>query len=219
MFRRRRKYQGRWFPTDQNYTGYSILLAGTAPVVGFLDSLGNWTANANEATFTGAPNPTGLLATALVNGFTAKRVVGSIFCAIGGSGTVGGVVAAAGLTVIRGDSSSNTAGLPAGDDSYNPLKEAGAQRRWLWRRVWMLGNFQDGTASHGTFNFPTTNAGYGSVREGTHIDWKGGARVGYGERLAWVFSRIVDNTAGSTTTVTFIPNVRLFAKPNMAGPR
>lgn len=211
-FRRRQRRpgsQGQWFPTVQSGAGTQINTAtglGTTSLQAVLAS--GYDDPPNDTTLAGAT--AAQLANVLRgNSYLVKRVVGSIFVslstAIEASATV---LAVAGLVIIE---QTTAGGIQATEGArWSPFDEGSVQGRWLWRRTWLLGPTAGG--------FPLTNISYGDVRSGSHIDAKSKARIGYGERLVWVFNA---QRRGGTTdvAVTFTPHVRLFGKNVFYPPR
>jgi len=87
--------------------------------------------------------------------------------------------------------------------NYSPIHPDTIREPWMWRRTWQLGNaartalftgqnmaFAEGGQNHfgSTPWFPPTNAGYGSVLDGPHVDVKSVRRVRNDERLFFVIS-------------------------------
>jgi len=85
--------------------------------------------------------------------------------------------------------------------NYSPLHPDAIREPWMWRRTWMLGNAARTALFRGngmsfvaqgneifgaTPWFPPTNAGYGSVLDGPHVDCKSVRRVRNDERLFFV---------------------------------
>lgn len=129
-----------------------------------------------------------------------ERIVGKVYAAaeqIAGSGegfqTPRVVCACAAVAVLPVDDG----GIPLTDADgaeVNPLMAENLDKPWLWRRTWFLGNLLGSDIQ--PVNYPTSNAGYGSVAEGTHIDTKGVKRaIQRGQRLFMIFAT-QDVTAG-----------------------
>jgi len=75
--------------------------------------------------------------------------------------------------------------LPVGEDSttpevasteWNPLHATNADKPFLWRRTWVLGNNSARTDLARDVN-PASNEAFGSVLDGPHIDTKGSRRA------------------------------------------
>jgi len=118
-----------------------------------------------------------------------------------------------GLFVARaGDVSDGTGGNgPIGSQAagiavrnYNPQARDCIREPWLWRRQWVLGTGIDNAGQandvsgnpriangnfHDSRGFPATNAHYGSVADGPHIDAKTLRRVGQNDRL-WLAATV-----------------------------
>lgn len=104
-------------------------------------------------------------------------------------------------------------GAAAWASDYNPLNRNQCREPWIWRRSWILGSpvLKEFRASHyysGSSNtmingvglysdLPSTNAGYGSVLDGPHIDAKSKRRVGNDDRL-WFSAAALPWTPDST---------------------
>jgi len=94
-------------------------------------------------------------------------------------------------------------------DEVNPMSIEGYDDPWIWRRRWLLnpygpgafinsGGALDTRGSYGYINFPQTNAGYGSIQDGPHIDQKTARRIHRQERLfAIIAARQFSNFLGS----------------------
>jgi len=128
--------------------------------------------------------------------YILRRVVGKLFVNYlshnaasesAGDGARGAMVTA-GLFVARADASEV---LPIGFTSladfanYDSDDPENSMEPWIWRRKWILGSpgytEVDGTVADESF--PATNAGYGSMADGPHLDARTGRRVGQDDRL------------------------------------
>lgn len=206
----RRGSSGRWFPTAQSNAG-TVVTATVGSSPSFLnfqpiiaDGLDE---PANEENLTG---PAGLLGATLTTSYLIKRILGSIFVAPAADNEDAtlavGVLAAAAIFV---DSVDNQGQLLNGA-AWDPLDDDSAQKSWMWRRVWTLGNIP--TAGFpGFYRFPFSNAEYGSVREGTHVDVKSRRNVGYEQRL-FLVQAARSLTGSSGLSVYFNTNLRMFAR-------
>lgn len=142
------------------------------------------------------------------NEYFLDRVVGKIFLQTSAGTTIAPesaqflypVLVACGLFVARADDLDNTTpiGGALGAESerhYSPLEADTVREPWIWRRAWMLGNagntYVNGADNEGippqgstpAGAFPNSNAFYGSVLDGPHIDAKTKRRVGQEDRL------------------------------------
>jgi hypothetical protein len=124
------------------------------------------------------------------SGYRLRRIVGKCFVSVvqGEPGSTAPFLLLCGgaFIVLRTDDT----GQPAQALSTYDLFEIGNDDSpWIWRREWIL---QDG-ASLGaqgpiTEDWPFTNAEYGSVADGPHIDQKTARVIGQDERLFFVAS-------------------------------
>jgi len=129
-----------------------------------------------------------------------KRVVGKLFI---GRVTLSapdpeqtahpGILVGAGFFVARSDDRQGPAGAkqPIGSatltervENYNPLGEECIREPWLWRRTWVIGGDSNRNLGESGFrNFPASNAFYGSMSDGPHIDARTARRIGQDDRL------------------------------------
>jgi hypothetical protein len=159
-------------------------------------------APANEITLAGATAAS--LALTTRPGFMVKRIVGSIFCQ---STDTGGQQRLATFGIITDRVTPN--GTLANIAAWDPFKEDSVQKRWLFRRTWLLEGNTVGT----TVPF-SSNRSYGSLREGTYIDSKVKARVSYEERLFLIYSvQAAPGSSGTATSTQFLPQLRMYANP------
>jgi len=207
----RRTTRGRWFPTAQ--AGTSLFVGANSlttsnmqftPIIAEgLDEPANVD---NLQTSTPGIFP-GLLGLTVTNSYLIKRIIGSLFVGATRDTTalgVTGVLAFAGIFVERVSKDGQILNAPAWDG----LNDDSAQKSWMWRRTWQLGSWN--RAPGQWFDFPSSNASYGSMREGTHVDVKSKRRVGYEERL-WLGVGARVFAGESTVEVIFTPNLRMFA--------
>jgi len=123
-----------------------------------------------------------------------RRIVGKLFCSAGftvpdpqNNTAPDAVLVQAGIIVRRVDDENgqpvvNTQDVANIDNNDDP---------WIWRRDWILSRGTSGRDNFGGVaintdglqNFPQTNAGYGSVKDGPHIDQKTNRVIGQEERL------------------------------------
>lgn len=150
--------------------------------------------------------------------YIIERVVGKCFVAMQSRRNAGddpsepqAALVGCGLFVTRANDSQSGGGnqTPIGSasiqerrDNYSPISEDTIREPWMWRRTWILGNDAFRSISDATqivtFNslnirsasslFPPTNAQYGSVLDGPHVDVKSVRRVRQDERLWFVVS-------------------------------
>lgn len=183
-FRRRFRRRGIWLPVwdifgsiDNQISGISLtqaepILFGDDPV--------------NRSTVSGT---TGDWAAATHSGVIIKRIVGQLHVApLSDSGTDDIITrVGAGLFVDRVGEGGALNNLTA----WNVFNESSKQKRWLWQRSWFLANTDAQAAVSGTPVYPGSNAEYGDIRSGPHIDWKGSAKISYEERLFLVLTTVV----------------------------
>lgn len=149
------------------------------------------------------------LGTVLGNEYFIKRIVGKLFLENQGRrnvaddpSTIKSVLCGAGFFIARASDSQAGGGptVPIGAaslaeriENYSPLGEDTIREPWIWRRTWTLGNvlmlnfLNEGQDTPPGALFPATNAEYGSVLDGPHIDAKTARRVKQDERLYFAF--------------------------------
>lgn len=138
--------------------------------------------------------------------YILRRIVGKVFChrdQFSSAAETLAVLVTCGFFVARSeDTSTETAGDPKPigantltelRENYSPAAVSTVREPWIWRRRWILGNQrltanQTIVVSSGVAAFPPTNAGYGSVMDGPHLDAKTIRRVGQDDRLWFVVS-------------------------------
>lgn len=168
-------------------------------------------------------NEPGVLAGIVGQEYYIKRIVGKIFIGAQAAGEldgvpnfVGGALVGAGMFITRAsdDDAGGGANLPIGgaslaelQENYSPLSEDTIRKSWIWRRTWVLSNqakfwFLDADPfdTRGFHQFPPTNADYGSIQDGPHIDAKTSRRVRSDERL-WLSIACTALPLDSTTDV------------------
>lgn len=130
------------------------------------------------------------------------RIVGKCFIALQqvaiGTEPFTSAQVTAGFFIAREDESGTVAdATPIGaqniDDivvNYAPTGSGLVRAPWIWRRQWILGNQASagatGSAFFGPAFFPPTNAGYGSIQDGPHLDAKTKRRVRKEDRLWFI---------------------------------
>jgi len=210
VYRRRRRNRGTWFPTvkeQQDITDGEddeIFIAGkqlqltldpTAEVVPFqvhfltMDSPRDYQA-ADDANFSSS------LADVIGSEYFLKRIVGKLhlLCTRDADNGDFDALITAGFFIARADDAT-TAGFenltPVGWqnqgakerlETFSPNAQSTIREPWIWRRSWVLsdrpvGNFHSFPA------FPRSNADYGSLHDGPHIDAKTKRRVSNDDRL------------------------------------
>jgi len=173
--------------------------------------------------------PTLTLDDIMGSGWQARRIVGSMFCCLSPTGfNAADVVANQPLAVlvtigmmVRKVSQD---GVP-NDGTTNTQEQRDITDPWIWRRSWLLGRgaravrnpstaqlvfAPSGTGAatsdidSGYSQFPPTNADYGSLREGTHVDAKCNRIIGPEDRLFMhvAATRVPLNPAQTTNGAT-----------------
>lgn len=135
------------------------------------------------------------------NEWFCERIAGSIFVGFRtpdtGEVRPRSVLVTAGFFVARANDQGSGGGVdtPIGSASadernsnYSPMHVDAIREPWMFRRSWMLGGAPD-IAQAFSF-FPTSNAFYGDVRSGTHIDVKSVRRIGQDDRLFFAVSTV-----------------------------
>jgi hypothetical protein len=123
------------------------------------------------------------------SGYRLRRIVGKCFVGVVQTETASGpflFLCAGAFIILRTD----TTGQPTqAIGEYDIFDLANDDSPWIWKREWML---QDGgslgPAGPITEDWPFTNAEYGSIADGPHIDQKTARIVGKDERLFFVAS-------------------------------
>lgn len=166
------------------------------------------------------------------SGYLLKRVVGKFFCGMAqlpseaepaGPITSTCIVTAA-LEIIRVGPDNNALANAQAEVVYNPLAELNERDPWIWQRSWCFSNgnmdptqFPTTNAIGNTFAFfPYTNAEYGSVADGPHVDAKTARRVGPEERLCLTVTTnsLIDQGANAEGgAVPFVFQYRVLGVP------
>lgn len=199
----RRKPKVVWLPVRGTASILSEYGADTA-AIGFqnvfaVDPGGTITWDAVEITFDGSVSASTAQTAGderslddLVGGqaYRLRRIVGKCFVGLAtNTTTLGGpgVDVACGFIVCKTDANGvvNTDFI-----TTNPLAQDSAEDPWIWRRRWILGNPTNSLSPDQAWiqNFPLSNAEYGSVADGPHIDQKTARIIGPQERLMFVIA-------------------------------
>jgi len=167
------------------------------------------------------------------NNYRLRRIVGKIHAACQPQSNTNNnyppLEVAAGFMVNRTDDSGNliNAGGFGNEQAASPLAQDATQDPWIWRRKWMLspnlGVFFDDNISTAVAlaqqhqGWPATNAGYGSVADGPHIDQKTARVISNQERLFfWIAARVRnDNPSGEFNTLSWNLDIRILASLRM----
>ncbi len=152
-------------------------------------------------------------------GYRLRRIVGKCWVAMRPDATAGspdGCIVTAGFIVLRVNSDT---GIPLAADfnDYSPQLFGSDRDPWIWRRSWKLSNrLATSAGTQEAKEYPFTNAEYGSVADGPHIDQKTARTVKTEERLVFVAAAIPVGTnfgvpANGRVAVTL--DYRLLASP------
>lgn len=112
-------------------------------------------------------------------------------------------------------------------ENYSPQDADNQREPWIWRRTWILGNplrknevVQDDAFKLNVFGvvgsseYPSTNAGYGSIMDGPHIDSKVARRIRQEDRLYCV-STVRNYPPGTTVEDPAEGTVQTFVRTNV----
>lgn len=203
--RRFRRNTATWFPVEP-----TPALTSISPTTGASAATTVAVINDNIDTSESSTSSTPLIGFTR-QGYTVVRAVGSIFVSCVGAATANNILCFAGLFSGR----ASNAGTFAEDiNDYNPFVSTGRgiQRRFMWQRYWSLNPWDfDYTTGNFPPPWPSSNAHYGSVREGTHVDSKGSKlRVSLGARLFWLFAAF--NLTAETQQIDYLPAIRVLGK-------
>lgn len=208
--RRRRRSTGRWFPTlgttwnteSQSYhdAGFSFTLdqvpldKASGPSMLYLPVTKDYTQESGS----NLSQDASLRDFVEGQDYILKRMVGKVFLRAH-STAQNGVEAnvwpqmqvSAGFMVARADDEDQGA-VSLALNEIDLTDANNIMDPWIWRRTWMLRNpsiYQFNASSSSapfTGDYPVSNAGYGSVLDGPHIDSKSKRRIGREERLWFV---------------------------------
>jgi len=135
------------------------------------------------------------------SGYRLRRIVGKLFLGLQQfdaeepNRRPTGALCGAGFIVLKVDPETGEPLDATEPGEYSPLEAFNVPDPWIWRRTWILGNEQaqadvgPSPDAHVVWaQFPHTNAEYGSVQDGPHIDQKTRRVIGPDERLCFVVS-------------------------------
>lgn len=148
--------------------------------------------------------------------YRLRRIVGKIFVSLqqlDDPNVQSSVIVTAGLIVLRvGD---DALPLDTNLNHYSPQRQDSASDPWIWRRTWMLSNTFRATSPASFFGgafWPPTNADYGSVADGPHVDQKTARIISAEERLFLVVGTTsFDGTSGFTLDLRVVTDLRVLA--------
>lgn len=149
--------------------------------------------------------------------YRLRRIVGKIWVGVeqdpeppGGTPDV--VLCTAGFIILRVDDNGNPL-QGAATPIYNPQIINSERDPWIWRRSWMLRNKLVAPGGIGNqAEYPITNADYGSVMDGPHVDAKTARSVKDEERLFVIVATMaVNGSQGSTVNTRWFMDLRVLA--------
>lgn len=206
--RRRRKPRVVWLPpdptnriggiptgavaeTDSGWFRFSIGVAGAAGT--HTTAVQPLFSDIPSIDFQAGGAPVSSLADIYDSGYRLRRIVGKLFVAmrIPAAEPVGNaaeLAVTAGIIVLRTGPSGEPLGTTAlADTLYAPSIIKSWSDPWIWRRSWIVGNPVEAASGPNAGPFwPETNAAYGSVMDGPHIDQKTARIIGPEERVFMV---------------------------------
>jgi len=189
--RRRTKPKVVWLPKDGRFTiGDSNVISAILEVGG---ALGNVVTGIVSVVIDEPQSE--LVATTTLSdvensGYRLRRIVGKCFVGVDQAGDTDGppaVLVAAAFIVLRCDENGDP--ISTNISNYDLFRLTNDDSPWIWRREWIL---SQGTATITggdlKLDYPFTNAEYGSVADGPHIDQKTARLISNNERLFFVIS-------------------------------
>lgn len=227
-FRRRRKYNGVWFPTDQDSDWFTLGIPndglnsgaytlGLVPDIPYDQQTTSFGLPAVVGTLGLVP---GGLTLALGTDYILNRIVGKLFVSFipDNQTNISSALVKAGIFIDRVNANGADANSLGGlADAWGMFNESSVQKRWLWRRSWQLSNTAYSNPLQGGI-FPVSNVYCGSAIDGPNLDCKAKARVTYQERLflrveakANWFAGFPEESADGA--LNFVPDIRILAKP------
>lgn len=221
--RRKRRFNGVWYPCISPVNTTSLVIPNGGPgvpswnmdsVTGDLPIGGAIRLANSDLTDQGFYNQQ-----VVRQGYTIKRLVGKIHVGMQtiADATVVAASIVAGLVIVPvdGDGTPRLEGLTGGPNPYDIGFPQNTQKRWLWRRRWQLQN-PAYNADIGS-DWPHTNAEYGSVLDGPHIDCKPNAHVGLDERLFFYIQGFGiwfnEGSPDIDGNAEYMLDIRMLAKP------
>jgi len=148
------------------------------------------------------------------SGYRLRRIVGKLFIGMQQSTdqnpTGGSAVAAAtaGFIVLR----TNAAGDPIDttSEAYSATRIGNWSDPWIWRRTWILSDILAAPGSPSSLGliWPESNAEYGSVMDGPHVDAKTARVISAEERLFLVVT--LTQLAAPSDAQTGITGIRVY---------
>lgn len=146
--------------------------------------------------------------------YRLRRIVGKLHVAMAQSANVEPTetstsIVTSGFIILKVD----VVGAPLQTpDQYNPSSMDSVRDPWIWRRSWVLRNRLNALSV--ALDFPPSNAAYGSVADGPHVDAKTARVVSDEERLFLVTSvTAIDGTGGLLTSpsILIVGDLRVLA--------
>lgn len=147
--------------------------------------------------------------------YRLRRIVGKIWCSTPQQALVGTepstIVVTAGFIILRVDANGTPLNglLSPTANQYDPSALGEIRDPWIWRRSWILGNSLSGQTDTG---FPPTNAQYGSIQDGPHVDAKTARVVSDEERLFLVTTAVgLNGTGQDQAAYVVVTDLRVLA--------
>lgn len=228
-FKRRKRAKYTWFPTIGSGVTAADNVSGRAFQITVPAGLGSsvivspLTVDVPNEGDEIDPTEPGTLAGVVGQEYFIRRIVGKCFVGLQSAGELDGdptfpssALVGVGIFIARASDADAGGGadLPIGgaslaelQENYGPLSEDAIRKPWIWRRTWVLGSLaaawfldSDPFNTRGYALFPPTNAQYGSIQDGPHIDAKTARRVKVDERL-WLSVQATKLPLAGTTSV------------------
>jgi len=131
------------------------------------------------------------------SGYRLRRIVGKVFCSAekqlsGTDFAWATVICTAGIIVLRVDPTTDAPlAIP---QNYHPGFIVNWSDPWIWRRTWLLSNIEPQYPDSVANLYPASNAEYGSVQDGPHVDQKTARIISNEERLYLVAATTIFNS-------------------------
>lgn len=224
-FRRRRKPSVAWLPHVQHddntpnlgfWKGtHGVSALGDATTTTILSATLDIPAEANRPNIPSLADFEG-------SGYRLRRIVGKVFLGYDNNQlappTTYPIAALLGVgwIILRVDPTTGAPLLAGTPNAYSPLTLDNNRDPWIWRRTWVLQTdfSNQAAAAQNSWQFPRTNADYGSVQDGPHMDQKTARRVSTEERLFCIISATnISGNADAAVGVRYIIDYRILASP------
>lgn len=208
--RRKRRNRGTWLPLlgsaglgglPENSSSCTFI-TGTVPADGSVDIFTTpLLLDTPQETLSAGVNQATPMAFLIGNEYILKRIVGKLHIGVqqfveddGDPSFLHGALFTAGFFVARADDGDPDQAIGQNSSiidtilAYGPENPDVIREPWIWRRSWALSNragIEDAAtqSTEGFKSFPTSNAFYGSMADGPHIDARTLRRVTNDDRL------------------------------------